>query len=219
MLGELVQTTDGKWMTRLPARCPHGHTLGAGQVLMGHQACLGHGGGHTTWTCCTCDQTVSGPPLNPTPRRSPGLRQYAFQLDATRSHRWQGPVVFGQQPKPGPGVQAWAVGPGSGGIPLPGMGGDQRGQCIDADRSGAGGYGPVGRNGQHIAQSVAADRGAQPRIGTVDFVAGHPGGGNLGLYGAVDQCRGQGGLGRETSPIRGDSSTATTIRILRPRSR
>ena len=29
-----------------------------------HQACLGHGGGHTTWTCRTCDQTVYGPPLN-----------------------------------------------------------------------------------------------------------------------------------------------------------
>ena len=64
VLGDLVQTTDGKWMTRPPARCPHGHTLGAGQVLMGHQACLGHGGGHTTWTCRTCDQTVYGPPLN-----------------------------------------------------------------------------------------------------------------------------------------------------------
>mgnify|MGYP003289994991 CR=1 FL=1 len=24
--------------------------------------CLGHGGGHTTWTCRTCDQTVYGPP-------------------------------------------------------------------------------------------------------------------------------------------------------------
>ena len=23
-----------------------------------------HGGGHTTWTCRTCDQTVYGPPLN-----------------------------------------------------------------------------------------------------------------------------------------------------------
>ena len=29
-----------------------------------HQACLGHGGGHTTWTCRTCDATVYGPPLN-----------------------------------------------------------------------------------------------------------------------------------------------------------
>jgi hypothetical protein len=33
-------------------------------VLVGHQACLGHGGGHTPWTCRTCDQTLYGPPLN-----------------------------------------------------------------------------------------------------------------------------------------------------------
>jgi len=25
---------------------------------------LGHGGGHTTWTCRKCDQTVYGPPIN-----------------------------------------------------------------------------------------------------------------------------------------------------------
>jgi hypothetical protein len=25
---------------------------------------LGHGGGHTTWTCRTCDTTVYGPPIN-----------------------------------------------------------------------------------------------------------------------------------------------------------
>jgi hypothetical protein len=31
---------------------------------VGHQARLGHGGGHTTWTCRTCDQTVYGPPMN-----------------------------------------------------------------------------------------------------------------------------------------------------------
>ena len=63
-LGELMQTTAGKWITHPPTRCPNGHTLGPGEVLVGHQACLGHGGGHTTWTCRTCDQTVYGPPLN-----------------------------------------------------------------------------------------------------------------------------------------------------------
>jgi len=26
-------------------------TLGPGEVLVGHQACPGHGGGQTTWTC------------------------------------------------------------------------------------------------------------------------------------------------------------------------
>ena len=43
---------------------PEWTQLGAGQALVGHVACLGHGGGHTTWTCRTCDQTVYGPPLN-----------------------------------------------------------------------------------------------------------------------------------------------------------
>jgi hypothetical protein len=30
----------------------------------------------------------------PTARRSPGLRQFAFQLDATRSHRWRAPTAY-----------------------------------------------------------------------------------------------------------------------------
>ena len=47
-----------------PSHCPDGHRLGPGEVLVGHQACLGHGGGHTSWTCRVCDQTVYGPPLN-----------------------------------------------------------------------------------------------------------------------------------------------------------
>ncbi len=64
VLGELVQTTDGKWIIHTPTRCPNGHQLGPNQVLVGHVACLGHGGGHITWTCRTCDQTVYGPPLN-----------------------------------------------------------------------------------------------------------------------------------------------------------
>jgi hypothetical protein len=42
----------------------NGHTLGPNQVLVGHQACLGHGGGHTSWHCRTCDAVVYGPPMN-----------------------------------------------------------------------------------------------------------------------------------------------------------
>jgi hypothetical protein len=64
VLGELVQTTGGKWITHPPARCPNRHSLGPNQVLVGHEACLGHGGGHTTWTCRTCDHTEYGPPIN-----------------------------------------------------------------------------------------------------------------------------------------------------------
>jgi hypothetical protein len=48
VLGEVVQTTAGKWITHPLTRCPNGHTLGPGEVLVGHQACLGPGGGHTT---------------------------------------------------------------------------------------------------------------------------------------------------------------------------
>jgi len=35
VLDELVQTTDGKWITRPPTRCPNGHPLGPNQVLVG----------------------------------------------------------------------------------------------------------------------------------------------------------------------------------------
>jgi len=65
VLGELVQTTAGKWITHPPTHCPNGRNLGVNQVLAGHQACLGHGGGHTTCRCHRCETTVYGPPLNP----------------------------------------------------------------------------------------------------------------------------------------------------------
>jgi hypothetical protein len=61
-IGDLVRSTTGQWIIRPPTRCPNGHRLGAGQVLVGHEACLGHGSGHYTWTCRTCDATVYGPP-------------------------------------------------------------------------------------------------------------------------------------------------------------
>ena len=64
VLGELVQTTAGKWITHPPTHCPNGRNLGVNQVLAGHQACLGHGGGHTTCRCHRCETTVYGPPLN-----------------------------------------------------------------------------------------------------------------------------------------------------------
>jgi len=64
VLGDLLQTTDGNGSPDHLVAARTGHPLGANQVLVGHQACLGHGGGHTTWTCRTCDQTVYGPPMN-----------------------------------------------------------------------------------------------------------------------------------------------------------
>jgi hypothetical protein len=64
--GQLVRATNGKGMTKPPSRCPNGHLLGPQQVLVGHVACLGHGGGgHTSWHCRTCDAVVYGPPPGP----------------------------------------------------------------------------------------------------------------------------------------------------------
>jgi hypothetical protein len=65
MIGDLVQTTAGTWIVRAPTHCPIDHRLGPNRVLVGHTACGGHGGGHLTWTCRTCDQTVYGLPLGP----------------------------------------------------------------------------------------------------------------------------------------------------------
>jgi hypothetical protein len=62
-IGDLgVRSTNGQWMVLAPERYPNGHTLGANRSLVGHQACLGHGGGHTTWTCRQCDTVVYGAP-------------------------------------------------------------------------------------------------------------------------------------------------------------
>lgn len=64
-IGDIVRTTNSKWQTHAPTHCDNGHQLGGGQVLVGHLACMGHGGGgHTTWTCRTCDATTYGPALN-----------------------------------------------------------------------------------------------------------------------------------------------------------
>ena len=60
--GQLVRATDGKWMTKPPYRCPNGHRLGTGQVLVGHVVCLGHGGdGHTTCTAAPARQWCTDP--------------------------------------------------------------------------------------------------------------------------------------------------------------
>jgi hypothetical protein len=86
-LGPLVRRRQ--WMAGLPreVRCPNGHQLGAGQVLVGHQACLGHGGGHTTWTCRTCDQTVYGHRSTRTAHASMGLRLCGSRPHGTDAKR------------------------------------------------------------------------------------------------------------------------------------
>ena len=92
-----------------------------------------------------------------------------------------------------------------------------RRERVDADRAGLGGDAAVGRHGQHVAQPVAADGRAQCRIGAVDLVAGHPRCGRVGLDRAADQHFGQGGFGRETPSISGDSSLLAAVSILGPR--
>ena len=76
MEGDLVRTTRGKWVTASPTRCPNGCPLTSSQVLVGHVACLGHGGGgHTSWHCRTCDAVVYGRHSTLAARRSKGLRR------------------------------------------------------------------------------------------------------------------------------------------------
>src|ERR1700716_2304635 len=63
--GQLIRAIDGTWMTKPPSRCPTRRLPDPNQVLVGHVACLGHGGGgHTSWHCRTCDAVLYGPPLN-----------------------------------------------------------------------------------------------------------------------------------------------------------
>jgi len=60
-LGELIGTTSGAWITHPPTRCPNGHDFGAGRMLVGYQACLGHGGGAHHLDLPRARYTVYGP--------------------------------------------------------------------------------------------------------------------------------------------------------------
>jgi hypothetical protein len=127
-------------------------------------------------------------------------------------------VVFGQHPKPGLVVQARAVRPGTA-ERFRRACRYQCGQRIDADRSGVGVHPPDGRDRQHVAQAVAADRRPQFRVGALTFVAGHPGCGDLRLDSAVDQCCSQCGFGRESPLFIGDSGVVAAPGVVGPRSR
>jgi hypothetical protein len=63
-VGALVRCTDGSWMTRPPQRCPAGHRLEPGRMLVGHQPCSTCAVDVTTWTCPECGAVVYGPSLN-----------------------------------------------------------------------------------------------------------------------------------------------------------
>ena len=75
VLGELVQTTAGKWITHPPSRCPNGHTLGPDQLLVGQQACLGHGGGTRHGRAAHAIRRCSDRRSTSTARRSMGQRR------------------------------------------------------------------------------------------------------------------------------------------------
>lgn len=63
-VGEVVRCTTGAWMVRPPQRCGHGHELGPGRVLIGHQPCgCGRRGGHMTWACALCGEVIYAPEL------------------------------------------------------------------------------------------------------------------------------------------------------------
>jgi hypothetical protein len=71
---EIVHCTDGRWMVRPPERCPRGHRLGAGRVLVAHQPCSTRCGGHDLEVRSM--RRMYGPPLRvdcrvprPRPRR------------------------------------------------------------------------------------------------------------------------------------------------------
>jgi hypothetical protein len=60
-VGELVQSTTGQWMVRPPMRCPRGHVLRPGRMLVGSIACSC--GRHLTWRC-ECGAVTYGPALS-----------------------------------------------------------------------------------------------------------------------------------------------------------
>jgi hypothetical protein len=84
-VGELGRCANGQWIVRPPLRCPSGHLLRAGRMLVGSiaSAC----GRHLTWRC-ECGAVTYGPALaegcslldGPARMRQPD-RQVGFLLD------------------------------------------------------------------------------------------------------------------------------------------
>ena len=125
-------------------------------------------------------------------------------------------VVFGQQTKPRPRVQARPVGSSAGGVALPGVGRDQCRHLVDTDRAGMSGHAPVGRDRHHIAQTVTTNGFPQARVSAIDFITGHPCGGHTGGHGPVDQPGGQCRFGRKTPLPVGDSRISAAITVISP---
>ena len=60
-VGELVQLTAGRWIFQPPLRCPRGHPLRPGRMLVRSIACSC--GRHLTWRCSRCGAVTYGPAL------------------------------------------------------------------------------------------------------------------------------------------------------------
>jgi hypothetical protein len=64
VVGDLIYCPDGTAAVCAPTRCPHGHQLGPGKMLGGHQPCNCRArGGHITWECLECCAVVYAPPF------------------------------------------------------------------------------------------------------------------------------------------------------------
>lgn len=61
-LGELIHTTDGRWVVTAPTHCNRGHRLGPNRVIVGFSHCRCTSSGHHTWMCETCRYVVMAPP-------------------------------------------------------------------------------------------------------------------------------------------------------------
>jgi hypothetical protein len=64
VLGELVQTTAGKWITHPPTRCPTDAPSAPGKYWWRIKRVSGMAAGKPPGRCRTCGQTVYGPPIN-----------------------------------------------------------------------------------------------------------------------------------------------------------
>ena len=57
-------TYNGRgWIEAAPSRCPNGHTLTGGKVLVGSHVCSCDATHHRTHRCRTCEAVVYSPPL------------------------------------------------------------------------------------------------------------------------------------------------------------
>ena len=87
-VGELVRSTSGQRMVKPPLRCPRGHPLRPGRMLVGTVACSC--GRHLTWRC-ECGAVTYGPApghrVQRAARAGAGARLAAIGADASTAGR------------------------------------------------------------------------------------------------------------------------------------